>query len=186
MLTRRQFVTGAAATTVGLALPVRWALSAPGPRPASGAGLPMFVDPLPVPGTVDLRSGGAHHFGMGPGQHSFHRDLDATTTWGYGGAAYLGPTFEAQRGVPVDLTWHSGLGAHPFAAALDEAVHGTLATDATDPRAAVHLHGGNVATDDDAAPRRRSCRASTGPTTTTTIRTPPPSGTTTTPWASPG
>ena len=62
-------------------------------------------------------------------------------TYGYGGASYLGPTIEAQRGNPVVFVARNRLGLHPLG--IDEALHGPdTAVDQLFPRASLHLHGG--------------------------------------------
>ena len=89
------------------------------------APLTPFVDPLPLPSrllatehdgrlTVRIRSG----------EHRFHRDLPASSIWGFEGAV-PGPTIEAERGQPVTVDWRNELeGAFP--------VSDTVAPAATD------------------------------------------------------
>jgi FtsP/CotA-like multicopper oxidase with cupredoxin domain len=71
--------------------------------------LAPFVDRLPVPSrllaaehdgqlTVHIRSGA----------HRFHRDLPASTIWGFEGMV-PGPAIEAERGQPVTVEWRNEL-----------------------------------------------------------------------------
>jgi spore coat protein A len=124
------------------------------------APLAPFVDPLPIPSRLIA----AEHDGrltvhIRAGQDRFHRDLPASSIWGFEGTV-PGPTIEAERGQPVTVEWRNELqGAFPV---LD-----TVAPEATDAdgvpvqclpglsggepdrhaaglpgHTAVHLHGG--------------------------------------------
>ncbi len=67
--------------------------------------LAPFVDALPLPSRLIA----AEHDGrltvrMRAGAHRFHRDLPASTIWGYEGTV-PGPTIEAERGQPVTVEW---------------------------------------------------------------------------------
>ncbi|HEX3282292.1 MAG TPA: hypothetical protein VHR36_13740, partial [Pyrinomonadaceae bacterium] len=114
--------------------------------------LSKFTEQLPIPPVIDARAGGAFNIAMSPGLHSFHSSLPATPTWGYGGASYLGPTFQTLRGVPITLNATNSLGLHPLAAFIDPTLNGVLSADGTNPRVALHLHGGNTSPDDDGGP----------------------------------
>ncbi|MDQ5846062.1 MAG: multicopper oxidase domain-containing protein [Acidobacteriota bacterium] len=114
--------------------------------------LSKFTEQLPIPPVIDARAGGTFSLAMSPGLHSFHSSLPATPTWGYGGASYLGPTLQTRRGVPITLNATNSLGIHPLAAFIDPNLGGVLASDATNPRVAVHLHGGNTAPTSDGHP----------------------------------
>ena len=114
--------------------------------------LSKFTEQLPIPPVIDARAGGTFNLAMSPGLHSFHSSLPATPTWGYGGASYLGPTFQTMRGVAITLNATNSLGTHPLAAFIDPNLGGVLASDATNPRVAVHLHGGNTAPTSDGHP----------------------------------
>ena len=70
---------------------------------AHGPQLTKFTEQLPIPPVLNAAGGGSFELPMAPGVHSFHADLPPATTWGYGGAGYLGPTFEARRGVPFEV-----------------------------------------------------------------------------------
>jgi FtsP/CotA-like multicopper oxidase with cupredoxin domain len=115
--------------------------------------LSSFTETLPIPPMIDARGAGtAVELAMASGTHQFHSDLPAATTWGYGGAGYLGPTIHAMRNAPITLKATNALGAHPLDFAIDTNLHGAVAADAETPRAAVHLHGGNVEPASDGGP----------------------------------
>jgi len=155
MTTRREFLRlGGSAAAAGLYLSGRPQLFAQFQsllsRPRS---LSKFTEQLPLPPIIDRRAtGGVINLGMANGMHQFHNALPASRTWGYGGAAYLGPIIHAMRNVPVTVNATNSLGSHPLDFAIDPNLHGVLSTDATMPRAAVHLHGGNVAPTSDGGP----------------------------------
>jgi FtsP/CotA-like multicopper oxidase with cupredoxin domain len=120
---------------------------------ARTSGLSKFTEQLPIPTIIDARGGGSFNIAMSPGTHSFHSSLPATPTWGYGGASYLGPTFQTMRGVAIDVTATNSLGAHPLADVIDTGLNGAEESDKTNPRVAVHLHGGNTEPNSDGNPR---------------------------------
>ncbi|MFI0896586.1 multicopper oxidase family protein [Streptomyces sp. NPDC020983] len=99
--------------------------------------LTPYVDELPVPPVLV----GDRTLAMAPAAHRFHRDLGVARTWSYGGQPYLGPTIEAQSGVPLSLTFSNGFEGHLFAADVDPALQGASELDRTRPRTTVHLHG---------------------------------------------
>jgi FtsP/CotA-like multicopper oxidase with cupredoxin domain len=92
---------------------------------ALSARLEPFVDALPTPSRLIA----AEHDGrltvrMRAGAHRFHRDLPASSIWGYDGTV-PGPTIEAARGQPVTIEWRNELeGAFPVSV--------TVAPEATD------------------------------------------------------
>ncbi len=114
--------------------------------------LTRFTEQLPIPPVIDARAGGSFDLTMAPGMHSFHSSLPPTPGWGYGGASYLGPTFQTMRAVPIDVTAINSLGTHPLAAVIDTSLNGALESDKTNPRVAVHLHGGNTDPQSDGGP----------------------------------
>src|SRR6185437_3529408 len=80
--------------------PVTRALAAP---------LAPFVDPLPIPSRRLV----AEHDGrltvpIRAGEHRFHRDLPASSIWGFEGTV-PGPTIDAERGQPVTVEWRNEL-----------------------------------------------------------------------------
>ena len=119
---------------------------------AHGPELTKFTEQLPIPPVLNAAGGGSFDLSMAPGVHSFHTDLPPTTTWGYGGAGYLGPTFEARRGVPFEVQAANSLGAHPLADRVDTTLHGAVEADKTSPRVSLHLHGGNTEPESDGHP----------------------------------
>ena len=150
ILGRREFLTIAGASAVVLASPT--VFGGFGRAFAQGSALSKFTETLPIPPKLNMTGGGSLSLGMGPGMHQFHASLPATPTWGYGGAAYLGPTIEARRGVPITVNASNNLGAHPLAFAIDTTIHGAEEADATTPRASLHLHGGNTSPSNDGHP----------------------------------
>ena len=118
--------------------------------------LSKFTEQLPLPPVIDATAGGPLNLPMAAAptsaMHSFHSSLPNTPTWGYGGAAYLGPTIEAKRGFPLTVSAINNLGAHPLAAAVDTTLHGAVEADRTAPRVSLHLHGGNTPPGSDGNP----------------------------------
>ena len=134
--------------------------------------LEPFVDPLPLPGAAQPivgAPGGAatYNIVLQELQQQLHRDLPATTVWGYGAApepfdpavtyaSYPGPTIEATTGQPVRVHYFNELrdttlGGSPPPYRTDHylpvpgvsppgCIHGADGT----PKAVVHLHGGHV------------------------------------------
>ena len=93
---------------------------------ALAAPLASFVDALPRPSRLIA----AEHDGrltvrIRAGRHKFHRDLPASSIWGFEGLI-PGPTIEAERGQPVTVEWRNELEG-PFP------VCDTVAPEATDP-----------------------------------------------------
>jgi FtsP/CotA-like multicopper oxidase with cupredoxin domain len=116
------------------------------------AGLSKFTEQLPIPPKINATGGGTFNLPLAASAHSFHSSLPAAETWGYGGASYLGPTFEVRRGVPISVLASNHLGQHPLDFAIDTNLHGALASDAYNPRVSVHLHGGNTEEQSDGHP----------------------------------
>jgi spore coat protein A, manganese oxidase len=146
-ITRRSLLGVGAAAGAGLLVPLR--------LPAANAAIPLGVTPfteaLPTLsdiGVIDATKGGTATIRMVNATHRFHRAMARTPTFAYrsqGGVQdYLGPVIVAKRDVPFRLTVLNELGAHPLAKAIDYGIDGVVAKDATAPRAAVHLHGGNT------------------------------------------
>ena len=147
-ITRRSLLGAGAATGAGLLLPLNL-------RTAANAAIPLGVTPfteaLPTLahlGVIDATGGGTATITMVNATHKFHTAMAPTPTFAYqsqgGTQDYLGPVIVAKQGVPFDLTMVNNLGAHPLATAIDYDIMGVLPADATAPRAAVHLHGGNT------------------------------------------
>jgi len=105
--------------------------------------LTKFVDSLPIPKRILLNGlKGAGPFELtvpiSQFQAQIHRDLPATTEWGYDGSS-PGPTIEVERGQTVRIHWLNKLPAtHLFPT--------PKGADAIKPdvRAVTHLHGAKV------------------------------------------
>lgn len=124
--------------------------------------LEPYVDWLPIPPIatpVQGRPGGVatYEIPMREFRQKLHRDLPATTLWGYSGQ-YPGPTIEAFRNLPVRVRWINDLRdvetgvprtTHYFD--VDTAIHGPDVTGKA-PSTVVHLHGGHVPPEYDGFP----------------------------------
>ncbi|MCR8644623.1 multicopper oxidase [Paenibacillus sp. N1-5-1-14] len=138
--------------------------------------LAQFVDPLPIPKTIRpfSRKDGVSHYRVRMKQfkYSLHRDLPATTLWGYNGQ-FPGPTFEVQRGEEVKVLWESDL-PRKHLLPVDTTVHGA---EKRFPRVrnVVHLHGARVRANSDGYPESWFTRGfkHTGPTYTQKVYTYP-------------
>jgi spore coat protein A len=122
--------------------------------------LAKFVDPLPrlpvaksgglrpVPGKSGMH---APYFriGMAEIRTKIHRDVPATTMWGYNGSS-PGPTIETRSGEGLLVEWANNL---PISHLLpvDHNLHGAEA-DKPDVRAIVHVHGAKAPPDSDGYP----------------------------------
>jgi spore coat protein A, manganese oxidase len=150
---RRRFLKLAGGTAAGaFLLSQADILTRPFAVMAQTGGLSKFTEQLPIPPTINAGGGGTFNLSMAPAMHRFHSDLAPTPTWGYGGATYLGPTFEAKRNVPITVVAQNQLGNHPLAFAIDTTLHGALESDKTTPRVSLHLHGGNTEEQSDGHP----------------------------------
>jgi len=104
--------------------------------------LTKFVDELPIPSTISpngtLNGVPFYDVKMKPLQQKLHRDLPATSLWGYNGM-YPGPTFEVRRGKPIAVKWENQLPGTHFLP-IDHTIHGAE-KNFPDVRTVVHLHG---------------------------------------------
>jgi spore coat protein A len=155
MLTRRRFLYGGVYTAAGVAfckdVPARGqGMASPTPV-RSGVKLSRYVDPLPVPPVIRTprKSNETVEVEMLQFQQKLHRDLPATTVWGYNGT-WPGPTIEAQSGVPVNINWVSKLPATHLLP-IDHSIHGAEST-LPQVRNVAHLHGACALPDDDGYP----------------------------------
>ena len=142
LLTRRTFLCGAAATSILRA-------ESPALDPEK---LPKFVDVLPIPPVAKSVAGKqAPHYkiAMSEIQCKIHRDLPATTMWGYGGLM-PGPTIEARSGEGLSVEWVNNLPAKHFLP-VDHNIHGAE-NDKPEVRAVVHVHGAKAPPDADGYP----------------------------------
>ena len=155
MLSRRRFLYSSVYTAAGVAFCKD--VSATGqemasPNPVrSEAKLVRYVDPLPIPPIIrtPVKSNEAVEVQMLQFQQKLHRDLPATTVWGYNGA-WPGPTIEAQSGVPVNINWISKLPTTHLLP-IDHSIHGAEST-LPQVRNVAHLHGACALPDDDGYP----------------------------------
>ena len=120
--------------------------------------LEPFVDALPRPGVAQPVSGvpgGAASYQLAAReiQQQLHRDLPATTVWGFGdgptGASYPGPTIEASVDQPLSVTWQNDLRDSSGALRTQHYLPVDLCMDGPDSegptaRIVFHLHGGHV------------------------------------------
>jgi FtsP/CotA-like multicopper oxidase with cupredoxin domain len=150
-ITRRSLLGASAAVGAGVLLPLPATSAANAAAPNA---VTPFTEQLPTLadlGVIDATGGVPATIKMVNAHHKFHTALAATPTFAYrapgGSQGYLGPVIVAKKGVSFDLTVVNHLGAHPLASVIDYGIMGTVSGamgDATAPRAAVHLHGGNT------------------------------------------
>jgi spore coat protein A len=115
----------------------------------SPASLERWVDPLPIPEVLPKAS--RYRIVAREFQAKAHRDLPATTFWGYNGQS-PGPTIETRSGEAFTVEWVNALPTrHLFA--VDHAVHGAEA-DKPDVRTVVHVHGAKAPPESDGNPER--------------------------------
>jgi spore coat protein A len=113
--------------------------------------LAKYVDPLPVPPVIAAggKAGQALHIDMREVRQKIHRDLPPSKIWGYNGL-WPGPTIEARRGQPIEVTWTNRLPVGHLLP-IDSTIHG--AEDSLPAvRTVVHLHGAAVEPDSDGCP----------------------------------
>jgi spore coat protein A len=155
MFTRRELIEAGLAAGAFTVVPadVRRMLRTPRRSPP----LAPWADALPIPPVIRPVANAAfpgadyYEITMAAGQHRFHRDLPPARTWGYGGAAYLGPTLETRSGQPSVIKWINQLPPdHPLPVDYslvwaDPAGRGADADPST-PSGPIpvvpHLHGG--------------------------------------------
>ena len=139
-LTRRRFLQYGAVGGAALVLPARFmSLNA---RAAVGSpNMTKFIEPLPIPPVIHAESGWTGSIAAAESTaYRFHQQLGPARTWGYGGAPYLGPTFEARKNVTVMVEWINNLGQTFIP--NDPDIMGAVLP-GTDPAPIVaHLHGG--------------------------------------------
>jgi spore coat protein A len=122
--------------------------------------LARYVDPLPIPAIMrasGLRPSPIHaasripyyRVHMREFRARVHRDMPATTLWGYEGAC-PGPTFEVRREQPILVEWVNGLPQRHLLT-IDHTLHGAE-KDKPEVRTVVHLHGGRTPPDSDGYP----------------------------------
>src|SRR5262245_39711641 len=116
--------------------------------------LAKFVDPLPVMDTISpvgvLDRAPLYDVSMNEFRQKLHRDLPATTLWGYNGM-YPGPTFETRSGKPIAVRWRNNLPERRHPLPVDPTLHGDEPP-TPEVRTVVHLHGLKVTDDSDGFP----------------------------------
>ncbi|WP_368900691.1 multicopper oxidase family protein [Oceanobacillus oncorhynchi] len=114
--------------------------------------LEKFVDPLPnlQPLKPDKKTGDGVHYEITMKQfkRKLHRDLPATTLWGYNGQ-FPGPMIEANRDEPVHVAWLNQL-PNKHLLPVDVSIHGLEQLPIV--RTVVHLHGIETKADSDGHP----------------------------------
>ena len=117
----------------------------------SGVKLAPYVDPLPIPRVIRATDNSSEilELEMIQFQQKVHRDLPATTVWGYNGS-WPGPTIEARSGQSLNISWISKLPTTHLLP-IDHSIHGA---EATLPlvRNVAHLHGACALPEDDGYP----------------------------------
>ena len=118
---------------------------------------PKFVNELPRPQQIDASNGGTFYLKMEQSQQwlglqSANGNPIMTNVWGYSynhQKNYLGPTFNVQKDVPIDVKWINNL---PFTHLLpiDESIHKAEPTSGIPT--VVHLHGGHTESASDGFP----------------------------------
>jgi spore coat protein A len=149
---RRVFLLGAAGLAAGAESPESSALD-----PNT---LEKFVDPLPIPPRAMPRGHRAvpgksgekvpyYRIAMRQFAAKVHRDLPATTMWGYEGIS-PGPTIETLTGQGVMVEWVNSLPVTHLLP-VDHNVHGAEAN-VPAVRAVVHIHGAKTPPESDGYP----------------------------------
>ena len=124
--------------------------------------IPKFMNPLPIPGRIDMTGGGPMTITMS----EFQQDLGLlgpgsplmTTVWGYNGS-YPGPTIVAKRGNPVNIQWFNSLNYSSHRLPVDPTIHWAgshmidLIGDYGIP-VVPHLHGGHTESASDGLPEQ--------------------------------
>ena len=117
--------------------------------------LERYIDPLPLLNRPAPH--GTHknipqyRVRMLEASHRMHSQLAPTKVWGYEGQ-YPGPTFEAERGKPIDVLWENQLPAqHIFT--IDPHIHGAMPP-APAVRTVPHLHGSRSRPESDGLPEK--------------------------------
>jgi spore coat protein A len=180
-ITRRQFLRGALATGVGLALPLKFdirkafpyqqspgltkfATGLPGLGPGQANSIGQYI-PVLTPDTTSFP--GSDYYKIVAGQYTeqMHPDLGQTTFWGYADASspdfkYLGGVIVAHRNRPVRILVTNNL---PPTHILPVDTSSFFADAQMNPnKMAIHLHGGLVPWISDGGPYAYFTPAGTG------------------------
>jgi spore coat protein A len=122
----------------------------------SSPALEKWVDEVPRPGVVEptgTKDGQPYYeIEIKEIEQKIHRDLPATTLYGYDGQ-YPGPTIEAEQDEPIYVRWQNKLPDEHFLP-VDTTVHSDIIPyDKEGVRAVTHLHGGNTESASDGRPK---------------------------------
>lgn len=112
--------------------------------------LKKFVDRLPIMNKIKPMRHNKHPYyevRMEEFSHKFHRDLRPTRVWGYN-RQIPGPTFEVNRGEPIQVKWMNNLPSRHFLP-VDKSF---LDPDLPEVRTVTHLHGGATPSASDGYP----------------------------------
>jgi spore coat protein A len=114
-----------------------------------------FIDPLPIPKQLipaqTRKDTALYHVRILEFQKQLHSQLPPTRLWGFDGH-YPGPTFEALRGMPIEVEWENQLPQqHLFQ--VDPHIHGAMPP-TPNVRTVPHLHGARTSSDSDGLPER--------------------------------
>src|SRR5271154_1328204 len=155
MLSRRRLLQSGLYTAAGVSFSkgvgaFGQAMASPVPV-RSGVKLTRYVDPLTIPPVIRTSGevGETVEIEMLQFQQKVHRDLPATTVWGYNGS-WPGPTIEAQSGRTLNINWVSKLPTTHLLP-IDHSIHGAEST-LPQVRNVAHLHGACALPDDDGYP----------------------------------
>jgi spore coat protein A len=163
VITRRKFLHRSSLATTALLmnrLPGLHQAPAVKPLTINTSTLAKFVDPLPIPPTiqpVDRRASPAnpsvtvpcYRAAMRAFEMKVHRDLKPTQMWGFG-SGFPGPTFDVRSGQEIMVEWANELPDKHFMP-IDHNLSGA-GKDQPEVRTVVHLHGGKVAPESDGFP----------------------------------
>src|SRR6516164_784731 len=168
MATRREFIKWTAASGVGLAVAGRGLLDRPArAAPLAAASfastLTPYVDQMPllVGNAIDATGGGTVNLTTALISRKVHKDLPATTLFGYlqspsppaATESYLGPAILAKSGTAVRVNYTNGLGPRDYLKVFTNNGASYLQfAPFNQVRILTHLHGGLVAGADDGNP----------------------------------
>jgi spore coat protein A len=168
MTTRREFIKWTAASGAGLAvggglLSGRARAAPVAPAAPAASALPPYQDAMPllVGNAVDATGGGTVNLTTALISRKVHKDLPATTLFGYlqspsppaATESYLGPAILAKSGTAVRVNYTNGLGPRDYLKVFTNNGASYLQfAPFNQVRILTHLHGGLVAGADDGNP----------------------------------
>src|SRR6266536_2557310 len=165
MLTRRELMKRGVVGGAALVLPQSILAGSAFAATTGGASVTPYVDSLPllVDNAIDATGGGRVNLTAALVSRKVHRDLPATTLFGYlqangpgtsdAVASYLGPAVVAKTGVPITVAYLDALQPDDYLRVFTNGGSSYLQFPATpEVRIMTHLHGGFVAGTDDGNP----------------------------------